>query len=197
MTKATTAQVKSEEVEVEVEVKKKTAEEKEAEFLAERDAEICKKYKNVTPGSIQREAEGHHAGKLTVEITCHNKRRPEEGGEQYVCGNTRRVATSDLFQVNKCEECVADARLARRRRKAKVKRIDAKKAKEAEGGTAVATKPAKTKTKAEKPKAAPKKAGEKAPRKSKAPKPLTPVETETPEEAQVETPEVEATEVTA
>lgn len=146
--------------------------EKEKEFLAEREAEILKKYKNVTPGSIQREDSGTHAGKLTVEITCKNKRKKEGSSETYECGNTRRVATSDLFQVKLCEECVADLRLARRRRKAKTKRADARKAKEATGGTAVAAKPAKT-AKAAKPKADKKPKG--APKKVKAPKPLTPV----------------------
>lgn len=111
----------------------KSEAQKEVEFLSERDAEICKKYKRVTPNSIQRDESGHHAGKLTVEITC---KTPD-------CGAKRRVATSDLFQVEHCEECVMKARLARRRRKAKMKRSDAKKAKEAAGGTAVATKPKK------------------------------------------------------
>lgn len=161
MSEATTKTAKSEKAE---------AAEKERQFLADREAEILKKYKNVTPGSIKREEKGTHAGKLTVEIVCQNKRRNEETGETYVCGNKRRVATSDLFQVKLCEDCVAEARLARRRRKAKTKRADARKAREAEGGTAVATKPKAAKKAAKaKPKADPK------PKKTKAPKPLTPV----------------------
>lgn len=105
----------------------KTDAEREEEFLAERMVEIMKKYKNVTPDSIRREVDGHHAGKLTVEITCKRKRK-DENGKEYECGNKRRVATSDLFQVKYCEECIAELRLAKRRRKAKVNRAAKKEA---------------------------------------------------------------------
>ncbi len=128
----------------------KTDAEREEEFLAERMVEIMKKYKNVTPDSIRREVDGHHAGKLTVEIVCKRKRK-DENGKEYECGNTRRVATSDLFQVKYCEECIAELRLAKRRRKAKVNRAAKK-----ESGEATATVKA-PKVKAVKAEAAPKK----------------------------------------
>lgn len=120
----------------------KTAEEREAEFLAQRDLEITKRYSRVTPGSIRRETDGHHKGKLTVEITCKNKKRNPETGEVTECGNKRRVATSDLFQVKFCEDCIAEMRLAKRRRKAKTARAEKRKA--TEGATSTAT-PAKAK----------------------------------------------------
>jgi hypothetical protein len=67
----------------------------DAEFLAERERDIRKKHRRVLPGTIRRETEGHHAGKLTVEMKCQNGS----------CEATRRVATSDLFQVRCCQEC--------------------------------------------------------------------------------------------
>jgi hypothetical protein len=141
----------------------KTAEEREAEFLLEREAEILKKYKNVTPDTIRREVDGHHVGKLTVEITCKNKKRPEGGGDLFECGQTRRVATSDLFQVKLCTDCIAEARAAKRRRKAKMAR--AAKRKETEAAPVVATKPVKeTKVKEPKPAKTP------APKKERTPK---------------------------
>lgn len=152
----------------------KSAEEREREFLEQREAEILKKYKNVTPGSLRRETDGHHAGKLTVEITCGRKRRKDDGTE-YVCGNKRRVATSDLFQVKYCEECIAEMRLAKRRRKAKQARAEKKKIEGGDqpktaGSTKTGTKPVKPEKapKPEKP-AKPEKAP-KAPKPEKAPK---------------------------
>lgn len=66
----------------------------EAEVLAAKEREIRKKYPRVVPGSIRKEEDGPHAGKITVEIKCAHRG----------CKEIRRVATSDLFQVKYCEE---------------------------------------------------------------------------------------------
>lgn len=98
----------------------------EQQFLAERERDIRKKHRRVLPGTIRREVEGVHAGKLTVEMKCQT-----DG-----CKNTRRVATSDLHQVRFCTLCTVEIRNRRRRSKAKAARKD--KAGEGEAvGTAV------------------------------------------------------------
>lgn len=74
--------------------------------LAAREKEIRKTYKAVISGSIRRETNGHHVNKLTVNIEC-----CERG-----CKNVRRVATSDLFQVSRCEGCAEEHRKALRRK---------------------------------------------------------------------------------
>lgn len=108
----------------------------DAELLEEREAEIRKKYKRVLPGSIQREEDGAHVGKLTVEIKCGD------------CDNTRRVATSDLFQVKHCPDCTRTLR-NKKRRKA---RAEATKDKPAKAVKTKAAKGEKKVRKARKPK---------------------------------------------
>lgn len=75
------------------------------EFLSRREREIRKDYKRVVPNTMRRDAA---TNKLTVEIQCK-------------CGNKRRVATSDLFQVSKCHDCTkaSRAKMRTKRRKAK------------------------------------------------------------------------------
>jgi hypothetical protein len=72
----------------------------------------------IVGGSLRFEAEGTHANKQTVEIVCGSPG----------CKATRRVATSDLFQVSTCSPCVAVARAERR----KARRAAAREAKAAE-----------------------------------------------------------------
>ena len=79
----------------------------EAEFLAQRENDVRKKYKRVLEGTIQRDTEGSHAGKITVELSCAAKD----------CVNVRRVATSDLFQVKFCQDCTTAIRNKNRRKK--------------------------------------------------------------------------------
>lgn len=91
----------------------------DAEVLVAKEKEIRKTYRRVIPGSIQRETEGAHAGKLTVEIRCATRG----------CKNTRRIATSDLFQVKYCVECTREMRNAKRRKPAKPAKAKASKTK--------------------------------------------------------------------
>lgn len=94
----------------------------DAEFLAEREKDIRKKHRRVLPGTIRRESEGSHAGKISVEMKCQNNG----------CEATRRVATSDLFQVRFCADCTLLLRNKKRRAKVLAAR---KAAASAEGGT--------------------------------------------------------------
>jgi hypothetical protein len=81
--------------------------------LAAKEIELRAKYgDHIIPGSIHRDFEGPHAGRNTVEITC----------DYPGCKATRRVATSDLFQVNKCTVCTKLARNQARREKAEAKK---------------------------------------------------------------------------
>ncbi len=89
------------------------------EVLAAREKELRKKYKRIVEGSIRKETDGLHAGKITVVIACATKN----------CLNTRRVATSDLFQVKFCEECIDAIRKNRRKAKKKAARKEAQAAK--------------------------------------------------------------------
>jgi hypothetical protein len=84
----------------------------DADLLAQKEKDLRKKYKRIVEGSIQRETEGSHAGKITVVITCLRKG----------CGATRRVATSDLFQSKYCTDCTAELRNRKRRDAAKAAR---------------------------------------------------------------------------
>lgn len=78
------------------------------EDLTKRFKDIKKKYKLAVEGSIERgEANTPHAGKITVLIKCKTKD----------CPNTRRVATSDLWQVKMCEQHTLEARAARRKQR--------------------------------------------------------------------------------
>jgi hypothetical protein len=100
------------------------------ETLTEREKELRREYKRVLPGTIKKESGGVHAGKFSVEISC----------RQRGCANTRRVATSDLFQIDSCETCTKRLRAQRRRdrRKNGGKAKDGRKANKAR----VRTKPA-------------------------------------------------------
>lgn len=74
------------------------------------ETEITATWKHVVPNTLRFETEGHHANKQTVEIHT----RDEYGQED---GNTRRIATSDLFQAFWTVE--AKERLDKRRRSLK------------------------------------------------------------------------------
>lgn len=74
------------------------------------EGELRKKYAQVVPGTLRKETAGKWAQKYTVEIkTLGVDMKPD--------GNTRRVATSDLFQVRHTEETYAILRNLRRREK--------------------------------------------------------------------------------
>ena len=60
--------------------------------LAQREHQLCRQYRHAIRGTIRKEVEGVYKDKLTIEIQCR-------------CGARRRVATSDLFQVHRCEDC--------------------------------------------------------------------------------------------
>lgn len=66
------------------------------------EATILARYPQALPGTLRFEDEGKHAGKQTVLIAC------SEAG----CKQQRRVATSDLFQINRCEEHAKASRKA-------------------------------------------------------------------------------------
>jgi hypothetical protein len=74
---------------------------------------------NIVPGSLRFEEEGTHKGKQTVEINT-------VGVDGSPDGNTRRVATSDLFQVFNTVEVAAELKKAKRRAAAKARRELAK-----------------------------------------------------------------------
>jgi hypothetical protein len=74
-------------------------------------AEIASRYPHAIRGTLQDHSDGKWAGKRTTEIKC-----AERG-----CKARRRVATSDLFQVRKCEEHTAADRAARRAERRKEK----------------------------------------------------------------------------
>jgi hypothetical protein len=77
--------------------------------LAAAEAALRKKYPHIVAGSIQAHDDGPHQGRRTVEIICQNKG----------CQNTRRIHTSDAFQVELCPECTKTARQQRRAKTAK------------------------------------------------------------------------------
>ena len=75
------------------------------EELRDREKELRKTYKRILPGSIRKETKGLHKDKITVEIKCAHRG----------CNEVRRVATSDLHQVNKCMAHTLEDRMERRR----------------------------------------------------------------------------------
>lgn len=85
-----------------------SAEEAQAQLLAAKEKEIRKKYRRVEEGSIRKETEGKFANKITVVIRC----------KHHGCDRTRRVATSDLHQVEMCEECTRTTKLSKRKKAA-------------------------------------------------------------------------------
>ena len=77
------------------------------------EATLMDRYPQVVKGTLAFQTSGRYKGKQTVSIAC-----------QFVgCRTRREVATSDLFQIDKCEPHVAEAR--------KVRRAEARKAKKA------------------------------------------------------------------
>lgn len=96
--------------------------------LVEREAELIAKYPQIVKGSmrdIDPDETSEYYNKRTVQIICKT-----DG-----CSNKRRIATSDLHQVENCDHCVRTARLSRRRqaradRKAALKALEAAKPQE-------------------------------------------------------------------
>ncbi len=96
---------------------KKTDEQKAQEHKAKaetRAKENAKRYENTNPDTLKWD---ENSKKYSVELKCE-------------CGETRRVFTSDLFQVKQCVECTNKARAERR----KQKRAEKKALKLEEGG---------------------------------------------------------------
>jgi hypothetical protein len=87
----------------------KTTKTSDPDQLVARERALRQIYRHVLPGTLRFETEGSHAGKLTVEIKCASRG----------CRETRRCATSDLFQVKRCRACTAVAKKAKRAAKAK------------------------------------------------------------------------------
>jgi hypothetical protein len=106
------------------------AKEAEAKLLADSEAQLVEKYGDkVVPGTVRRARKGSsHEGRLTVEIRT-------KGIDGEYDGQTRRVATSDVFQVNHTEVVAAELRRAARNERARAKRAAAREAKEAETAT--------------------------------------------------------------
>lgn len=75
-----------------------------AEVLAEREAQLRKKYKHIVEGSIKRHTSGTYAGKITIKINC----------ASHGCESNHQEDTSDLFQVKNCRECTEAERQKRR-----------------------------------------------------------------------------------
>jgi len=95
---------------------KLSAEETEAEAVMQAEREAIKKYgkgtkhsRDIIPGSCIRDEK---TGKFQVEIRCSWDK----------CSSTRKVFTSDLFQVKYCEEHQREARNSRRRKPASEKK---------------------------------------------------------------------------
>lgn len=78
------------------------------------ETEITTAWSHVVPGTLRFESEGHHANKQTVEI----RTRDIFGAFD---GETRRIATSDLFQCFWTVETKAELDKARRSRNRMVK----------------------------------------------------------------------------
>jgi len=78
------------------------------------ETEITTMWSHVVPGTLRFDEEGSHANKQTVEI-----RTRDMFGE--LDGNTRRIATSDLFQCFWTRETKAELDKARRSRNRMVK----------------------------------------------------------------------------
>lgn len=70
--------------------------------LSDYEATLRLLHDNIVQGGIEWHTEGPYKEKATVLIRCD-------------CGETRRVATSDLPQVSKCPICIRNGRNARRR----------------------------------------------------------------------------------
>jgi hypothetical protein len=104
--------------------KKPRAKKPEASGI-ERDASteqglIAKYGERIVEGSVRFETDGKYEGKRTVEIRCYQLLVAEEDGSGYDWGDdfngeTRRIATSDLFQVFGTEADHHEKRKADRR----------------------------------------------------------------------------------
>jgi hypothetical protein len=91
---------------------------------------VAKYGDRIIPGTVRFETDGIHAGKRTVEIRCYKLTCLEEKGSacgfdwsDKFSGETRRVATSDLFQVMGSAADHAEKRKAGRRLAAKMRKI--------------------------------------------------------------------------
>ena len=80
---------------------------KQTSELQQLEAALRKQYPHIVPDSLREASRrvGAFQHKRTVVIRC--------TGDN--CANTRRVATSDLHQVNKCPVCTHLERIRRRR----------------------------------------------------------------------------------
>jgi len=85
--------------------------------------ELLADYPHVKPGTLGFLADEN---KQVVTISC---QAPKDDDSGEICGRERKVRTSDLWQVTKCDACTRKARRA----KAKAKRAEAKANKSTEG----------------------------------------------------------------
>jgi len=76
------------------------------------EATLMDRYPQVVKGTLAFQTSGRYKGKQTVKIDC----------SYPGCRTRREVATSDLFQIDKCEPHVAEARKARRAEARKAKK---------------------------------------------------------------------------
>lgn len=89
---------------------------------------IAKWGERIVPGTLRYETDGVHAGKRTVEINCFKLLCAEEDasgfdwGDEF-SGETRRVATSDIFQVMGSAADHAEKRKADRRVSSKMRKM--------------------------------------------------------------------------
>ena len=114
----------------------------EAQRLATAEANLVAKYgSKIVVGSIAR-GTGSHEGKLTVEINT-------VGLDGQPDGQTRRVATSDVFQVHHTEAVSDQMKAQRRRDRAAQRRAAQPKAPKAEKAKVEAKPKRKGKAKAE------------------------------------------------
>lgn len=76
------------------------------------EATLMDRYPAVVKGTLRFNEKGRYKGKQSVSIEC----------SQVGCRTRREVATSDLFQIDKCEPHVAEDRKARRAEARKAKK---------------------------------------------------------------------------
>ncbi len=104
--------------------------EREANKVPRRHTEaslIAKYGDRIVPGTVRFETEGVWAGKQTVEINTYAVRVGPDGTlddpREDFDGNTRRIATSDLFQVFHTETTLAELRRSRAKESRQAKKI--------------------------------------------------------------------------
>ena len=89
-----------------------------AEQLLEHEtALIAKGYNHINPGTLLNATKGEPTNGLSIAETIKYKHKRSVLIQcvRIECTNTRRIATSDLAQVQLCEECTKDARNTRKR----------------------------------------------------------------------------------